>query len=55
MTRFFADPPRALPNLFLFTFSPSAEDVAKDSSNSLGDRASAGIDALGDKAKESKQ
>ncbi|KWU42461.1 hypothetical protein RHOSPDRAFT_35986 [Rhodotorula sp. JG-1b] len=30
------------------------KDVAKDSNNSLGDRASAGIDALGDKAKESK-
>ncbi|GAA5961033.1 hypothetical protein JCM8115_002665 [Rhodotorula mucilaginosa] len=30
------------------------KDVAKDSNNSLGDRASAGIDALGDKAKETK-
>lgn len=54
MTRFFADSPRVLPNLFSFP-SLLAEDVAKDSNNSLGDRASAGIDALGDKAKESKQ
>ncbi|POY74909.1 hypothetical protein BMF94_1885 [Rhodotorula taiwanensis] len=30
------------------------KDAAKDSNNSLGERASAGIDALGDKAKESK-
>lgn len=35
--------------------SSRAEDAAKDSNNSLGERASAGIDALGDKAKESKQ
>ncbi|GAA5881489.1 hypothetical protein JCM3774_000133 [Rhodotorula dairenensis] len=30
------------------------KDAAKDSNNSIGERASAGIDALGDKAKESK-
>ncbi|KAG0657096.1 Glucose-repressible protein [Rhodotorula mucilaginosa] len=42
---------------FQYTAGASKEankDVAKDSNNSLGDRASAGIDALGDKAKETK-